>query len=852
MAENLDFNCPQCRSGISVPPTLAGKRIPCPSCVAEILVPGIVEKQADPFADLFEDPDPGPAAGPDSSTDTALPPRSSEKAASAGGGPENGGESPAADVALGSMQTLNVDDFSPDDVGDDDDDSRQPLMGAGPGELGDDGATPTADATQAAHEPEAERLEVEDLGAAELPLSGNTKQVAGAGDELEPVDDELPLLAPLEGQPLNEPFDEPLDELLPIDDTEPESEEFVSFEEQVRRAEQANGQDPFEKDPNAPIALDDVPPEYGRESTSIVCPVCESRVYAHRSRAGLQVKCDDCFSMVDVPPFEDWKQPGGSAGKASGPAKPAAEPTLPSVPTAIPEATATAGQSDDTLEYQLEPLAADDEYGLEPLPEETFDTAGTVAASPPHPIENELFNRGETLADPADFGRGSSDSEESAGDDSEDDAEDGAANSDQTPGTGDNSFASSPTLVAADDDLGYELLPMDNDDVPLAGTASPAAADVSPMIQPVGPGSSMPVAEVGQAAEQRSVGAGQPQPIPNPIPMAVPTAAAVSASQAGTHVQPQAESPSQPADGDPPPQPASEPQDLFGEVKEFLQEAIQPLTSLDNWRYLGFFLLVMGLTYIAYAAFGAANAAENMAYVILGYATILPVMILISIAAFIFHGTIAYNIMLTATEREKDCQWPEFSFGEWFGQSLAVGPAIAVGMLPGLLVGTVAWLSIGYGLVLVPMFAGWSMLVLSGPLMMGSMYNESIYNAYAPQFFKTATVSGFSWMAYAALLIPPFRGDPIFCGLRLVLRFLDAVRRYWPWYRGDDTCQSYRHFVSTGVEERGRTKVAEAVRPLLKSNNCWPPLPRQPAATAQLDSTATRRAASVAEQNELG
>ena len=743
MPENLDLNCPQCGNLISVPPSLAGQRTACPRCESKILVPGTAGKADDLFSDLFDDA-----------------PQDLE---------ENGGQTAdrIPDSLPESMATLSADEF-----------------GDLPGDV--------------AASAQADDMEVDVLP----PLPGaeteNERESAGpAGEVLRPqqADDEATLkfdpepLTP-DSQASSEiaesDFAEGVeDDLLPVDLAADANTEFRGIDEQVKQAEKLQGKDPFAAEEDARIPLDGLEGRYGRDSISVACPVCDSRIFAHRSRAGSKLKCDDCFTLVEIPPIEEWE--GSNSAASSKSASSNADATL-----GFPDDEATQPADPDELKVE-EPVVrefpkydSDDEYQLEPLDttglvpdpppaaqpveairgpglsadpdpgssgpdvgsDETISApaafdfgngssaaaepmpAEPVEAEPRHPIEKELFQRAETLADPADLLSLESTDEVRP--------ESPASHpSNQGPGA-----PSAPTLAADDDDLGYGLLPLD--DEPAADRQDGNSVD-SP-VRPI----------VGSA----NTSSGHSPYVDDPIDLEqTPKRNKLGSDSAAADANKQDATSAAAGEVPPSEQQAAQSGDSLDfqeEAKQILNSVVKPVSSVDNWRFLGFFLLLLALTYPAYAVFGACHSAEDFLFVVLGYGAVLPMLIILTLLSAMYQGVVLYNMMLSTAHIENEPDWPEFQLSDWFGQSLAVGPIALVGCIPGLLVGSSLWAVTGYGLVVVPMFAGWSMLVFSGPLMMAALYNESIYNVVAPKLVQSVPAAKMAWMVFAGALLPLF------------------------------------------------------------------------------------------------
>ena len=134
--------------------------------------------------------------------------------------------------------------------------------------------------------------------------------------------------------------------------------------------------DPFQANDDEPIRIDGVDGAYGSEVISILCPVCESRVYGKRREKSYQIKCEDCFSMVDIPSSEEWDEKNQGSGDQR---KQAGSDMQFSVDE--PELKLEAPVVKPTIDYNT-----DDDMGLEPIDND-------LLAPEVHPIETELFHR---------------------------------------------------------------------------------------------------------------------------------------------------------------------------------------------------------------------------------------------------------------------------------------------------------------------------------------------------------------------------------------------------------------------------------------------------------------------------
>ncbi|MGI9515899.1 MAG: hypothetical protein ACR2NP_02535 [Pirellulaceae bacterium] len=91
---------------------------------------------------------------------------------------------------------------------------------------------------------------------------------------------------------LDEP-DEDLDDLLPVPDIAPPVT--------------AENKDPFEFDDEADLRIEGITPQDNQ--FPIICPLCGTLIYARVSQVGTQLKCPDCYSLVDVEEPKETPEP---------------------------------------------------------------------------------------------------------------------------------------------------------------------------------------------------------------------------------------------------------------------------------------------------------------------------------------------------------------------------------------------------------------------------------------------------------------------------------------------------------------------------------------------------------------
>ncbi len=123
----------------------------------------------------------------------------------------------------------------------------------------------------------------------EIPLAVAPEPPADPIVEAEtPAQDDSPV------ELLDEPDDD-LDDLLPLPDP-------------AAAVTAAGNKDPFEYDEDADLRIEGITPQDNQ--FSIVCPLCATMIYARVSQIGTQLKCPDCYSLVDVEEPDEIPEPG--------------------------------------------------------------------------------------------------------------------------------------------------------------------------------------------------------------------------------------------------------------------------------------------------------------------------------------------------------------------------------------------------------------------------------------------------------------------------------------------------------------------------------------------------------------
>ena len=673
--DNLEFNCPQCKTQIKVPPSQAGERTQCPRCASPIFVPGMQNDADDFFDDLFEDDvQPVPAA-PEKKTVERTTERTTEKSTPPTE-PEPiplTSELVAPDPTDSLENELKVDD----EVLSFDDDTSEPVT------------------TQVESSDPLAFLDDVSESLEKVVEPSTDSAVDLLGDILTP--DENPLSDDLLLGTVNVGLDSPPEISAP---------------------------DPFEAPDDEPIKIDGIDGTYGTEMISILCPVCDSRVYGKRRAQKYQIKCEDCFSMVDIPGSEEWD----SENKDSAPKRQTGTDMVVSIEEpGADDLKLEEPVTKPTIDYDVE-----DDFGLEPV-------SSDLLAPKVHPIESELFHRNEpelTLEDPALI-------------------QSPAPPQDPTPATGTASPISldqddlllepldaddlgppissdsvEPALLEPNDDDQLELLPLQEPDLPL-----------SPEI-PVTP--QTPAAPAYPHAETPA-----PQPVVSP---GVP-----DASGAGGNQAPQSpETPeSKPLPGNLEQTKKSEDRPVGDMIVDWFKAPLFLFKSPEALAQLGFFFILQAIGLIlvgigsAYlqpdpeTTSDAKTVGQMVAYFPYFFGKF------ICLCAWLYQGVILYNcILLGLYQDEEAAEWPELQIEEIFSQFWRVGLAnIAAGMPLVLLMMVMFPLGV-LGIAIAMVLGTLIWFLLGPPMMMSALYNQEFYKIFSPKIFQSYKTVSKPWMIF--------------------------------------------------------------------------------------------------------
>ncbi len=733
MSDFLEFICPQCSVQVNVPNDQAGLQIDCPRCSSKITVPGIKSSADDLFSDIF-----------DEKQEFDEPNSNASETTGAG-----------------------IPDSNP---------------------YQDHEVLPFEDEVEAADSPGLEidspSLEIDSPG---LEMAASNES-SGAGDS--PAIPTPDSLAP-SGESVSDNSIEPsspvdLSEFdlssIPTDPQPGEFDELIPLDEPIQPPTSPLGEapkhaDPFSTQQEPKIRIDGVEGDYGSDMISVICPVCESRVYAQRSRAGAQVKCEDCFSMVDIPKEEEWDGKNNELESAK---------QTPQEMTFQVEDRDSDG-TDQSLKPKID-YNVNEEYGLAPLdqdllspyqplpnapdlspltgPEPTgpndqplsnqpvsnqplanpTDSVAQQTDHPVHPIETELFHRTtdtpltaapvehENLPDqPPVEANPSPDSEPMAADPVQ-------------PGAG------GPNEPADD---GYDLLPLDDDDPPQGpGNAanplvSPTHSADSPMIRPLdekstsaNPRASSSPLEQGDSSTPTSPGADLLAPLPQSTPDTEPE---VKGNKLPVHNESETNDSSDKSES-----PEKDAMDVSQELQGWVKSFKVTFQNLDGLLvvcvFAGFLAVGLGL-----ASLGRSFAESETPAIVLASYFPWALGVFMWFVAFVFEGIIIYNAMLSGLYQKKEAaEWPEFNLTEMFSQLLNVGFANIISCIPGFFLWSALSLA---GLDYAgPFFFFATRLLIGPPLMMSALKNQEFYKIYSPKVMSTYGAAMQHWFIFYGLL----------------------------------------------------------------------------------------------------
>lgn len=135
-------------------------------------------------------------------------------------------------------------------------------------------------------------------------VPGTKPPRSDAFDDLFAIEEPSPPATPPTAAPSSPagPTAEAGDAALPIIEPEVADSAWELFPEALPAPQPlAPAKDPFAKDENAPLRVDEFSGEVHLPSQiRVKCPICDSVLFASESMIGKQVQCSDCYSMIDV------------------------------------------------------------------------------------------------------------------------------------------------------------------------------------------------------------------------------------------------------------------------------------------------------------------------------------------------------------------------------------------------------------------------------------------------------------------------------------------------------------------------------------------------------------------------
>jgi len=561
---------------------------------------------------------------------------------------------------------------------------------------------------------------------------------------------------------LSEGWDDDL--LAIVDSTQAKGEPTESLE----KGSELKGKDPFLEDPDATIKIDSVSGDYGVDTTSVKCPVCDSLVYAHRSRAGNEIQCEDCFSMVKIPPVSQWKPDKKNLihHPVTGELVEKDEQPKPSPSEASTDGGF--GLSEPVERPKIDYDTAD-EFGLEPLVNESDLPPPISETVKPHPIEAQLFG-GTPDTD------GGATTAPSSTEDASEFSQAGAVVSEPAS-------LSEATLQADFEAQDYELLPLDDlpelpadnslpeptssmggipadvnssnpyphADAPAASPADPSAAS-SGNIHAKSDGSPTTAAR-SESSQSRNTQPANGPDSSSPDGSVNLDASEKAAQQIGGAIHHKADPSQKTAEQKSEPKTSHQGQtDFLDEAKSFMNGIVKVAASHELLAYTGILSLLLCVPYLLFFCAISLLATEEHLWSLIAILIGSIAFITTGVAA-VYQGVVLYNTMLTSVyQKPGAAAWPDFSPLEWVGQSLSVGLAALAGALPGLLFGGLVASFAGGGMTLLPMCGLVSMFVLGPPLIMSALYNGQMYLMYAPQVFSTVGKMPMTWVVAYAMI----------------------------------------------------------------------------------------------------
>ncbi len=668
--DNLEFNCPQCKTQIKVPPSQAGQRSQCPRCAAPIFVPGMELPQEDLFGDLFDDD----VEQVDEPKSQKMQPANSTEPEPIELTPESGTDDRRNDSL---QDELKVDD---ENLSFDDDVVEQVAESA-------EKADPLAF--------------LDDVGSAIEKTAEKPHESA-----VDLLDD---ILTPDEPHPLE-------DDLLA--GSAMPSTPTVSLD----------APDPFESRDDEPLKIDGVDGSYGSEMISIVCPVCDSRVYGRRRAQGYQIKCDDCYSMVEIPSSAEWD----------------AENKVDVDPRKQANAMQISVDEPDDGDLKLqEPVEkpsinydVDDEFGLEPV-----DT--DLLAPKVHPIESELFHR--------------SDAEPTPNDPAPNDHP-------QIPSPESTPVAETATPIA---DPGDELMlqPLDENDLgPILDTTSPPSEksapaetfdddqiDLLPLDDLDGPSRIESPSTLGYPHTEPAATQPEPDKQQPAAPSPSPESAEAPQTAATTGGKPLPDN----IEGD-----KSDDRPVGEMLKDWLKAPLLLFKSPEALAQIGFYFLLQALSLMLvglalyYMKGDESNTSDTrtlsqtLAYFPYFFGKV------IGLCAWLYQGVILYNCILLGLYQDSEAaEWPEANIEEIFSQIWRVGLANIAAGVPLLLL-LIVLSPLGIAGAIIAVILGTIILFLLGPpLMMSALYNQTFYKIVSPKIFQSYKTVTKSWIIFYGFMM---------------------------------------------------------------------------------------------------